>query len=327
MYRVLLTLLLCLTALSAQARCKGIDLRPQLTPDQNALLQSQARKVPFGEGNHWIATRGSRTIHVIGTMHVNDSRLNRIMRNLNPIVTQADAILLEVSQSEGDRFWSTLKDHETMFLLPKGTNVRDMMSETGWQTLTETVDDKQFEMAEIVKLKPWFLSMLLTGSSCGPRGMFATNGLDNRIEKQARRKRIPVGSLETVESAIRTLSNQPLADQVSMLQFDLLMSNSNDHGFVTTRESYFDELMAEAMILEEWRFNRDFPGPKSNRAAIWQRRQYSILGKRNKGWVPIILRTKGDLLIVAVGAAHLPGRDGILNLLQRAGYKLERVNF
>ena len=327
MRSILLTLLLCLTALSAHARCNGVDMRPLLTSDQNALLQSEARKTPFGEGNHWIARRGNQSIHIVGTMHVNDSRLNGIMRNLNPIISQADAILFEVSQREGDRFWSSIKDHGAMFLMPKGSNVRDMMSETSWQTLTETVDDKRFDLTEIVKFKPWFLSMLLTGSSCGPNGIFASNGLDNRIEKQARRNRIPVGSLETVETAIRTLSNQPLSDQVSMLQFDLLKGNSNDHGFITTREAYFDETMAEAMILEEWRFNRDFPGPESNRTQIWQRRQYSILGKRNKGWMPIIQRTKGDLLMVAVGAAHLPGRDGILNLLQKAGYKMERAKF
>lgn len=327
MLRTLLTLLLCVTALSAQARCKGVDIRPQLTENQRELLQREAEKLPFGQGNHWIATRGSQSIHIVGTMHINDSRLNKIMRNLNPIIAHADAILLEVSQPEGDRFWKTAKEHRSLFLLPKGSNVRDLMSDNSWQTLTETADDKRFDLTEIVKFQPWFLSMLLAGSSCGPSGMFAANGLDSRIEKQARRKRIPVGSLETVESAIKTLSGQPLNDQVSMLQFDLLDGNSNDHGFVTTREAYFDETMAEAMILEEWRFNRDFPGPKSKRTNVWQRQQNALLGKRNKNWIPIIRRTKGDLLLVAVGAAHLPGRDGLLYLMRQAGYKMQRTTF
>jgi uncharacterized protein len=327
MLRILLTLLFCLTALSAQARCKGVDARTKLTDGQSELLQRETAKIPFGQGNHWIATRGSQSIHLVGTMHVNDARLKRVMRNLNPLIAQADAILLEVSHPEGERFWKTVKEHKSLFFLPEGGDIRDLISSSSWQTLTEIVDHKRFDLTEIVKFKPWFLSMLLTGSSCGPSGMFATNGLDSRIEKQARRKRIPVGSLETVESAIKTLSSQPLKDQASMLQFDLLKNNSNDHGFITTREAYFDQAMAEALILEEWRFTRDFPGPKSNRTKVWQRQQNALLGKRNKNWLPIIRRTKGDLLLVAVGAAHLPGRDGLLNLLRKAGYKLDRAAF
>ncbi len=327
MLRSLLTLLLCLTALSAHARCKGVDIRPQLTTNQREVLQREAEKIPFGQGNHWIASRGSQSIHIVGTMHVNDWRLNKVMRNLKPIIGNADAILLEVSEPEGERFWKTANEHKSLFLLPEGSNVQDLISGSSWQSLTQSADDRRFDLTEIVRFQPWFLSMLLTGSSCGPSGLFATNGLDSRIEKQARRKRIPIGSLETVESAIKSLSSQPLNDQASMLQFDLLEGNSNDHGFITTREAYFDENMAEAMILEEWRFIRDFPGPKSNRTRVWQRQQNALLAQRNKNWIPIIRRTKGDLLMVAVGAAHLPGRDGLLNLMHKAGYKMQRAAF
>lgn len=327
MLRTFLTLLLCLSALSAHARCSGADIRPHLTASQRTALQREVASVPFGQGNHWIATRGSQTIHIVGTMHVNDSRLNKVMRNLNPVIGRADAILLEVSHPEAERFWQTIKEQKPLFFLPKGQNIQDLMSADGWQTLNNIADAKRLNVEKLVKLRPWLLSMLLTGSSCGPSGMFASNGLDNRIEKRARRKRIPVGSLETVESAIQMLSRQPLNDQVQMLQFDLLRTDSNDHGFVTTREAYFDQVMAEAMILERWRFERDFPGPRGNRSRLWQRHQDDLLARRNKSWMPIIRRTKGDLLIVAVGAAHLPGRDGVLNLLRKAGYKMQRTTF
>ncbi|MFT4962611.1 MAG: hypothetical protein ACI92Z_003711, partial [Paracoccaceae bacterium] len=327
MLRTFLILLFCLTAVTAHARCQGIDIRPHLTASQSAQLHRDAAKIPFAQGNHWIATRNGQTVHIVGTMHINDSRLNRVMRNLKPVIARADAILFEVSTRETDRFWTTFEDHKSLFFLPKGPNAQDRMSDTAWQSLIQAADARRLNIAELVKLQPWLLSMLLTGSTCGPTGMFASNGLDNRIEKQAQRKRIPVGSLETVETAIKSLSQQPLNDQISLLQFDLIEPDSNEHAFVTTREAYFDEAMAEAMILEKWRFERDFPGPRANRTRLWQRYQNGLLAQRNKNWMPIIRRTKGDLLIVAVGAAHLPGRDGILNLLHNAGYKMQRAVF
>jgi len=159
MLRTFLTLLLCLSALPAHARCRGADIRPHLTASQRTALQREAESVPFGQGNHWSATRGSQTIHVVGTMHINDRRLNKVMRNLNPVIGRADAILLEVSHPEAERFWRTFKEHKSLFFLSKGPNVRELMSEAGWETLAGIADAKRLNVNELVKLKPWFLSM------------------------------------------------------------------------------------------------------------------------------------------------------------------------
>ncbi len=46
---------------------------------------------------------------------------------------------------------------------------------------------------------------------------------------------------------------------------------------------------------------------------------------RNRGELGV-LAEKGDA-VIAVGSWHLPGKDGLVNLLQQAGYKVERVLF
>ena len=51
-----------------------------------------------------------------------------------------------------------------------------------------------------------------------------------------------------------------------------------------------------------------------------------ILDKRNADWLtkmPAIMAQKPTLF--AVGAGHLPGPKGVLNLLRQAGYKVEGV--
>ncbi|MBD0376392.1 MAG: TraB/GumN family protein, partial [Flavisolibacter sp.] len=34
----------------------------------------------------------------------------------------------------------------------------------------------------------------------------------------------------------------------------------------------------------------------------------------------------GNALVIAVGAGHLPGEKGVINLLRKAGYKVEPVD-
>jgi uncharacterized protein YbaP (TraB family) len=49
--------------------------------------------------------------------------------------------------------------------------------------------------------------------------------------------------------------------------------------------------------------------------------------KRNQKWIPIISKLiQKKSSFIAVGAAHLPGKEGVLNLLQEAGYKITPID-
>ena len=55
--------------------------------------------------------------------------------------------------------------------------------------------------------------------------------------------------------------------------------------------------------------------------------QELLLDKRNKSWIPVIeTQMKKQPSFFAVGAAHLGGPSGVINLLRQAGYKVEPVN-
>jgi uncharacterized protein len=326
MLRILLSLLLSLIVLPAFADCNGFDIRAQLTASQRTTLQREVDKVPFNQGNHWIATRGDQTIHVVGAISFNDPRFKKVMRTLRPVIAKSDAILIEAS-SRNDLNQDFVQENSALFMLPKGVTLQEMLSVEGWQALTAKVKNRGWNLDVVAKHKPWVISSQLTGTSCGPRGSSGKNGLIFHIEKQAQRKRVPVGLLETVEAVLRTTNSQPMKDQASLLDFDLLNPDGLDQAFVTIRESYFDETLTEAMILLEWRLSRGRPGPESNLTRAWQRQQNAALGKRNKSWMPVISGTKGDMLMVVVGAANLPGHDGLLNLLHKAGYKMQRAAF
>ena len=51
-----------------------------------------------------------------------------------------------------------------------------------------------------------------------------------------------------------------------------------------------------------------------------------LLYTRNSNWVAQMQDLmKESALVVAVGAGHLPGDKGVINLLRKAGYKVEPV--
>ncbi len=54
--------------------------------------------------------------------------------------------------------------------------------------------------------------------------------------------------------------------------------------------------------------------------------KFLFVDERNQEWMPIIEKyMKYESCFIAVGALHLPGKEGLINLLRKAGYKVKAV--
>lgn len=328
MLRLLVFVLFCLTPASAViAQCRGSDLRDRLTPSAETRLEREIAKVPFAYGNHWVARKGNQRIHVIGTQHTGDGRMRAIMRTLRPVIESADAVLLEVTRKELDKMDSVLLDNRGLILITDGPTLPQMMTDAAWANLSFKMKQQGYAPEQTARIQPWYLSLSLAQSGCGGRGFGTYSGLDDRIEDLAIRSRIPIGSLERAADGMRSLARQPIRDQLRLLELDLASDLNIDDQVVTQRNAYFSETLAEALLIKEWTMYRDIDVSRSEVVRLLRQFDDLLLDKRNNAWMPVILRTKGDTLVVAVGAAHLPGRSGILNLLHKRGYDLTRAAF
>jgi uncharacterized protein YbaP (TraB family) len=59
-------------------------------------------------------------------------------------------------------------------------------------------------------------------------------------------------------------------------------------------------------------------------AADFEMMEEEILNGRNAAWIPVIedAARANPRLVLAAGAAHLPGEDGLLNLLAERGWTI-----
>lgn len=332
MLRALVLLTFCLLAMTrataAEARCQGVDMRKGLSVSQMSALQRESAAIPFAEGNHWIARRGDRQINVIGTMHVNDPRFAGVVQRLTPVIKSADLVLFEVTRTQANAFWENIdEDSAKLFLISNGPTLDKVLPAESWDAVWKKARSAGIAPATAKRIKPWFLTFYLASENCSPRGMFASNGLDRRIEKLARRSRVPIGSLETVSEAILPMSRRPIPDQLRMMEFDMGSTARNENLFVTMRETYFEQVSGVGDVLEEWQFLTDIHVSRSEAQRLWRNYRDDLLTTRNRAWLPRILGAPGKHIVVTVGAAHLPGETGVLRLLERSGFTLERAAF
>lgn len=310
------------------AACAGNDLRPTLGPDERTQLEAMLAESPYANGNHWKATRGDATLHLIGTMHLSDPRLDAPLERLRSTIERADLLLLEMTSEDELALQQSLSTDPSILLMPDAT-LPDLLDAAQWEQMSNALNARGLPPFMAARFQPWYVSILLAIPPCASATDLAGGGMDARIEEIAASAGIPRAALEDVNTIFDAFADQPRDVQIDMMLSSLVDPAINEDLFATMLASYFDEAPAEGWAMSTILAARYSPIDGKAAADIFATMEQELLIDRNRAWIPVLLDATQahDTVIAAFGAAHLPGRDGVLALLEAEGFALERLPF
>lgn len=140
--------------------------------------------------------------------------------------------------------------------------------------------------------------------------------MDMFFMKTAEELGMKVIGLETVEEQVKLLFHtQSLERQAELLVETMKNADGLLDDFRKLNEQYKKGDLE--MIYEE--FQKDTSG-----SAMTEGEKFLMLGNRNIKWVEVIDKAmRKDACFVAVGAMHLVGEDGLIELLRERGYRVK----
>lgn len=325
--RLLTFLAFLLAPITAAAACDGQDLRPLLSDDARAELQRAVADIPFPEGNHWIARKDDTVLHIIGTLHTYDERMEKVVERLSPDLSKADAFYFEVTQTDMDAFEKNLANNLSAIMITSGPTLIDLMGDEDWAAFSTALNQRGIPGWMAAKMRPWFLTMMLSIPPCMMEDPNGTYGMDARLNDLAAENGIPQYSLERIDDLIAMFDSHPLEQQVeSLVRLSGAMMGSNDQ-LATMANGYLEEKHAEIIQFarlqgfEESGLSRDVFDEE------WNGFEQQMLVQRNALWMEHILAITDQTAVIAVGAGHLSDDHGLLNQLEQAGYTLTRAAF
>ncbi|MFN4122460.1 MAG: TraB/GumN family protein [Flavobacteriales bacterium] len=140
-------------------------------------------------------------------------------------------------------------------------------------------------------------------------------GINQYLQEEAKRKKKKYLALETVQSQIEMLFNSFSLERQAMLLLDLVR-NENDNN-KHNKELLNCYLQQNLNCLSEMLFFSNFSPEESRK----------LIRERNQEWIPQLVKVINmSNTFIAVGALHLPGEDGLLNLLLKQGFILTPMN-
>lgn len=327
----LLLLLALLAPWSALAECRGSDLLASMGPERRARIEAAAAAVPFHHGLAWRAVKGDQHILLLGTYHFADPRHDGVMARFGPELDRAGALLVEAGPEEEARLAEALRRDPALIMDAKGPTLPERMAPADWAALWPAMEARGLPAVVTSRLRPWYVSVVLAVSPCMMQAMKATGdsgGLDHRLIARAEGAGVPVRPLEPWDTVLGLFAGMTPKEEIDMIRAAMPAAEYADDYTVTLTEAYFS---GESWLI--WEFGREdaYESSGLTRAEVDEQMrlaQEKLMDQRNRAWVAPIEAAAAEAgragkgVVVGFGALHLPGKNGVLSLLQQRGWTI-----
>jgi uncharacterized protein YbaP (TraB family) len=310
--------------------CTGKDLLAELgmkNPKLQAEVLAEAAAIPNHEAMLWrIEPPGDvEPSWLFGTAHLTDPRIVRMPEPAHKALANAGNVVLEVAESRNRRDMAVAAmKHARLLILPLGQSLWDLIPDKDETYIRDHPMLAKGKADALEPYQPWVVATMLSFPSCEAKRQLADlPSLDQHIALVAESQGSPVVGLETVEEQLSVFAGMPLPQQAQYLVATAQLTPVIGDYFETMVRLYLARQIHVMLPLAK----RLQPPGAGNDMAIYAFIEKELIDKRNRRMAerarPLIERGNA---FIAVGALHLPGRTGLVELLRGAGYKVIPVN-
>ena len=323
-------IVICLVSAGmAQARCAGKDMLPELrSADPTGIAQvfALADAVPNARGLFWkIEKAGVSASFLYGTYHSSEA-IKLVPEPVWQALDQASAAIFELSPAEQAAVQQRMASDPGFAMDMTAPPLLPTLPEGKRTAIEKAARDRGLPAEAVNFMRPWILMSLLGMPACHVRAlMTGETVLDDAMIKRAESKGIPVHGLETYQEALGAFSDLKREQLVEMIMPSTDWSEREEDFFAMLLQLYKDGqpvAINEISIYLSEKLNPAFKARDFNRAMMDK-----LLDGRNKAWMDDLLPhlEKGNAF-VGVGALHLAGNVGLIELLRAEGWTVTRLD-
>jgi len=266
----------------------------------------------FGQNNsllYQVKGKDKKVSYLFGTIHMIPDSLYYFPGKLDKIISKSDEVILEIANlsDQGSAMKMMTLDSGSCFdiftpqqkdsVLNWGANLLGIKPEQF---------EKGFEKRKSFTLLQLGLQKMITGK---------IRMVDMEIESKAQQNNIAVSGLETVEYQISIFDKVPAEEMASFIMEIVRNPQEGEENFQKMVTYYHNQDLKNLakLILESEELGSSAE---------------ELLDKRNHNWIPKmeeLMKTKSCFF--AVGAGHLGGPNGAIELLRKKGYEVTPVKY
>jgi uncharacterized protein YbaP (TraB family) len=268
----------------------------------------------FAEAPVWAIRGAHNTVYLAGSVHLLRSRDAMLPAAFERAYKDADALVMEIDLDDLDPAASQgwMLEHG---MIGEEKTLGDLIGKQRFERVEQEGNRLGLPVEALQQLEPWLAAMTLAQLQYMKLGFDPEQGVEKQLERKAQVDHKEITGLETLEEQLGLLANLPADDQAKFLDLTLEemheMEGETDTLLSAWRAGNAQKLAS--MLSDEYRV-----------APVLYR---TLVADRNKRWMPQLeklLKSDKDYLVV-VGALHLVGTGGLLELTKARGYEAKQL--
>jgi len=270
--------------------------------------------IVFGKNTLWKITSKTNTLYLQGSVHMLKANDYPLDPAIEQAYTKSSTVFFEVDLGKMNEI-NTQKKLLKKTRLPAGESFQKYLNTATFERLKKAIQKEGIPI-EIMKIfKPWFVVVTLTIIKTQKLGFSSKKGLDNYFFKKAVADKKKIIPLETISFQFSLFDDLSKEDPNAFINYSL---DDLDQLVTTMEKIRTSWKTGNLKILEQilTQSINKYPNLKKR-----------FLTDRNKQWEKrLIAQLKtSETTMVIVGAAHLVGKEGLIELLRKKGYKVEQL--
>ena len=261
----------------------------------------------------WKVDSDRNSLYILGSIHLLKKEAYPLKQSIENAFEQTNKLVLEID------LHSAKPERIQQLMLQKsastdGAFLQRNVSDETYESVARRANELGLDIRLLNSFKPWIVATTMAAVKLERLGFDPKLGVDRYFAERAIQSNKPTLGLETAEFQL------DLFDRFSPKDQELLLRQSMNE---------MDRLEQNvAQIVRAWKSGDVGSLEKHLLAGM---RDYpeihrKVIDDRNRRWLPQIegLLSRGENALIIVGAAHLVGNNGVIQLLRGRGYKVEQ---
>lgn len=261
----------------------------------------------------WKIQSKNNVVYLLGSIHYLKPQAYPLDPVLEDAFKNSKKLVLEIQLESLDRGGQQVMLMKGLFT--DGRTLKSVVAEETYKLAESELNKLGLEINVFNQFKPWFVALAVTALKLERLGFDPSHGIDRYFYQKAKKESKEILGLETVEYQMDLFDGMEAPTQELLLLSTLkdLASMEQSVDAVVHAWAAGDLNALDSTLLQSLRAHPQ----------VYQR----LIVDRNRAWIPKIesYLTEREKYLVVVGAGHLAGKDGIIEVMKRKGYSVEQL--
>ncbi|MDA0323276.1 MAG: TraB/GumN family protein [Verrucomicrobia bacterium] len=260
----------------------------------------------------WKASAGSATVYMLGSMHIARTNLYPLAASIEAAFASSESVVFEVPMDPKSQF-EALKKMTAAAVLPEDETLADHLPKDVLKTLDAYLAEAGMDVGTLYRLRPWYVAIAITLQAAQEAGFNPMWGIDAHFLRKLGTR--ATSGLETIDEQVGMLAGLTAEQQRSFLETTLKDAGQAGAQIAAIADiwSMGDADALDVLLRESLEGNEEFQDIYD---AMITDRNYRMADK-----IEALLETESTYFVI-VGASHLVGAEGILEILRKKNHEV-----